>query len=346
MERFEHGGNADSDVLYDFSANINPLGLPENVKKILIENVDVFSQYPDPDCTNLIKKISECENIPHEKIVCGNGAADLIYRIVYSVMPKRALLLAPTFSEYEKALAEVGCEIKYHYLHESENFQLTKRLLEDLQNIDMFFLCNPNNPTGKIAEPKMLNEILRRCEQENILLITDECFMDFVTDKEKYTLPIWHGTVVIKAFTKIYSMAGLRLGYAIFGDESLADKVRHTGQCWNVSMPAQLAGTAALDEKKYIKRTIDLIKQERDYLYNSLYDMKIKVYTSDTIFLLFFSELPLNKLLKNERIAIRSCDNFIGLNENYFRIAVKNHSENVILINALKKILNESGESN
>lgn len=346
MERFEHGGNANSDVLYDFSANINPLGLPENVKKILTENINNFSQYPDPDCTNLIKKISECENISHEKIVCGNGAADLIYRLIYAVMPKRALLLAPTFSEYEKALAEVGCEIKYHYLCENENFQVTKRLLEDLQNVDMFFLCNPNNPTGKIAEPKMLNEIFRRCEQENILLIADECFMDFVTDKEKYTLPIRRGTVVIKAFTKIYSMAGLRLGYAVFGDESLANKVRHTGQCWNVSMPAQLAGTAALDEKKYIKRTIDLIKQERDYLYNSLYDMKIKVYPSDTNFLLFFSKLPLGKLLKNEKIAIRSCDNFIGLNENYFRIAVKNHSENVILINALKKILNESGESN
>ena len=346
MERFEHGGNANSDILYDFSANINPLGLPENVKKNLADNINNFSQYPDPDCTNLIKKISECENIPREKIVCGNGAADLIYRLIYAVMPNRALLLAPTFSEYEKALAEVGCEIKYHYLRENENFQLTKRLLEDLQNVDMFFLCNPNNPTGKIAGPEMLNEIFRRCDQENILLIADECFMDFVADKEKYTLQIRRGTVVIKAFTKIYSMAGLRLGYAIFGDESLANKVRHTGQCWNVSMPAQLAGTAALDEKEYIKRTIDLIKQERDYLYNSLYNMKIKVYTSDTNFLLFFSKLPLGKLLKNERIAIRSCDNFIGLNENYFRIAVKNHSENVILINALKKILNESGESN
>ncbi|MDE6762343.1 MAG: aminotransferase class I/II-fold pyridoxal phosphate-dependent enzyme [Oscillospiraceae bacterium] len=105
-------------------------------------------------------------------------------------------------------------------------------------------------------------------------------------------------------------------------------------------------GNSCIRRKKIHKKTIDLIKQERDYLYNSLCDMKIKVYSSDTNFLLFFSKLPLSKLLKNERIAIRSCDNFIGLNENYFRIAVKNHSENVILINALKKILNESGESN
>lgn len=346
MERFEHGGNANSDILYDFSANINPLGLPENVQKILSENIDIFSQYPDPDCTNLIKKISECENIPPERIVCGNGAADLIYRLIYAVKPKRALLLAPTFSEYEKALAEIGCEIKYHYLRENENFQITKRLLEDLQNVDMFFLCNPNNPVGKITEPEILNEISRRCEQDNIILAADECFMDFVADKEKYTLPMRCGTVVIKAFTKIYAMAGLRLGYAVFGDESLANKARRTGQCWSVSMPAQLAGTAALDEKKYIKRTVDLIKRERDYLYNSLCDTGIKVYPSDANFLLFFSKMPLDKLLKNERIALRCCDNFIGLNENYFRIAVKNHSDNVILINALKKILNESGENN
>lgn len=346
MERFKHGGNANSDILYDFSANINPLGLPENVKKILAENINIFSKYPDPECKNLIKKISERENISPEKIVCGNGAADLIYRLVYAAAPKRALLLAPTFSEYEKALAEVGCEIKYHYLRENENFQITKRLLDDLKNVDIFFLCNPNNPTGKTAEPEMLNEIFRRCRRENILLVADECFMDFVADKEKYTLPTGRGTVVIKAFTKIYSMAGLRLGYAVFGDEILADRVRNTGQCWSVSMPAQLAGIAALDEKKYVKRTLDLIRRERDYLYNSLCDMKIKAYPSDANFLLLFSSLPLNKLLKNEGIAIRSCDNFIGLNENYFRIAVKNHSENVILINALKKILKGSGESN
>ncbi len=162
MKRFEHGGNANSDILYDFTANINPLELPENVRKILAENINNFSHYPDPDCTYLIKKISECENILPEKIVCGNGAADLIYRLIYAVMPKRALLLAPTFSEYEKALAEVGCKIKYHYLRENENFQVTKRLLENLQNVDMFFLCNPNNPTGKIAEPEILNEISRR----------------------------------------------------------------------------------------------------------------------------------------------------------------------------------------
>lgn len=346
MEQFEHGGNVNSDILYDFSANINPLGIPENVKKTLAENINKFSYYPDHNCTNLIEKISEYENIPHDKIVCGNGAADLIYRLVYAVKPKRALILAPTFSEYEKALSEVGCEIKYHFLCENENFRVTERLLYDLKNIDMFFLCNPNNPTGNIVEPVLLKEIFCRCQQENILLAADECFMDFVGSRKKYALQIQRGNVVIKAFTKIYAMAGLRLGYMLFGDEKLAEKVRRTGQCWSVSVPAQLAGEAALSEIKYVTKTVDLIETERNYLYNSLCDLGIKAYPSRTNFLLFFNELPLDKLLKKEKIAIRSCENFIGLNENYFRIAVKNHNENVILTDALKKLLKESGENN
>lgn len=322
------------------------MGLPASVKKALAESINKFSYYPDPNCTNLIEKISEYENIPPEKIVCGNGAADLIYRLVYSVKPKRALIIAPTFSEYEKALAEVGCEIKYHFLRENENFCVTERLLYDLKNIDIFFLCNPNNPTGNIVEPALLKEIFCRCQQENILLAADECFMDFVGSRKKYALQIQRGNVVIKAFTKIYAMAGLRLGYMLFGDEKLAEKVRRTGQCWSVSVPAQLAGEAALSEKEYAAKTVDLIETERNYLYKSLCDLGIKAYPSRTNFILFFNELPLDKLLKKEKIAIRSCGNFIGLNENYFRIAVKNHNENVILTDALKKILKESGENN
>lgn len=345
MEHFEHGGNVNSDILYDFSANINPLGLPESVKKTLAENISKFSDYPDPGCTRLIEKISEIEKIFSKKIVCGNGAADLIYRLVYAVRPKRALILAPTFSEYEKALAEVGCEIKYHFLRENENFRVTERLFSDLKNIDIFFLCNPNNPTGNIIEPLLLKEISLRCQQKNILLVADECFMDFVADRKKYALQIRRGIVLIKAFTKIYAMAGLRLGYMLFGDEELAEKVRRTGQCWSVSVPAQLVGEAALSEKEYAAKTVELIEAERNYLYNSLCGLGIKAYPSRTNFILFFSKLPLDKLLKKEKIAIRNCKNFIGLNENYFRIAVKKHDANAALINALKKILKERGEN-
>ncbi len=343
MERFEHGGNVDSDILYDFSVNTNPLGLPVGIKKILTENIDIFSDYPDPYCKLLIKKISESEDIPIEKIVCGNGAADLIYRLVRAVKPKRALLIAPTFSEYEKALAEAGCEIKYHFLQKGEDFRVTERLLDDLKNVDMFFLCNPNNPTGNIVEPVLLQKIFCRCRQEKILFAADECFMDFVGSNQKYRLPIQSGNVVIKAFTKIYAMAGLRLGYMIFGDYRLAEEVRRTGQCWSVSVPAQLAGEAALSEKEYVIKTVKLIEAERNFLYDSLCDLKIKAYPSRANFILLFNELPLDKLLKKERIAIRSCENFIGLNQNYFRIAVKNHDANAVLIDALKKILKENG---
>ncbi len=335
MEKYEHGGNVSDEILYDFSANVNPLGLPENVKKALMENADDFSRYPDPRCRKLVGKISEYENISPEKIVCGNGAADLIYRLVYAFKPKKALLLAPTFSEYEKALSEVGCEIKYHMLNEKENFAVNESILSKLHDIDIFFICDPNNPTGSLIDKKLKEKIGEKCRKENILLVSDECFLGF-TDHDRE--PFISG-VTVKAFTKLYAMAGLRLGVMLFEDSFIARRVQSTGQCWSVSYPAQIAGAAALDEREYVKKSKELIKKEREYLYENLSVRGIKLYPSDANFILLFSEIPLYEKLKKERILVRSCENFMGLTEKFIRIAVRTHDENTALVNAVKQIV-------
>ena len=144
MKKYQHGGN--TNIKYDFSANINPLGMPENVKKILAENVEKFSFYPDPNCTDVIKAISDFENIPEKNILCGNGAADLIYRIVSAVSPCKALLFAPSFSEYEKALLDSRCSIEYCYLKEENGYVIKDFDTDLLKDKDICFLCNPNNP--------------------------------------------------------------------------------------------------------------------------------------------------------------------------------------------------------
>lgn len=338
MKRFEHGGNYPEGIL-DFSANINPLGIPEGVKRILAENIGKFSEYPDPDCKELVKKLAEYEKAPAENIVCGNGAADLIYRLVRAVKPERALLTAPTFSEYEKALTEIGCRIKLHTLNESENFRITESILDVLHDADIFFLCNPNNPTGAVIPCDLMKKIACRCAEENILLVVDECFMEFTGRCSDYQAFLNEHTVILKAFTKIYAMAGLRLGYMISGSRSLAETVRNTGQSWSVSVPAQLAGIAALKETEYVKRSVSLIKKEREYLCRALKRPEIRIYPSEANYLLIHCKMPLDKLLLERKIAVRSCENYRGLDKSYFRIAVKNHSDNMRLVNAVNEIM-------
>ncbi|MFA5658801.1 MAG: threonine-phosphate decarboxylase [Oscillospiraceae bacterium] len=343
MINYRHGGDVYSNIIdYDFSANINPLGLPENVRKTLFSSVDSFSAYPDPECRELVKAISCLENIPPEKILCGNGAADLIFRIVFAVKPSKALILSPTFSEYEKSLLSVGCEIEYHFLFEENHFRLDENILEKLtEDTDIFFLCNPNNPTGNIISPELLRLIIKKCAEQKILLIIDECFMDFVFDSEKLSAKnhLESGVVILKAFTKIYAMAGLRLGYIVCDNTAFLEKIRRFGQPWSVSTPAQLAGITAASELDYRQKTVRIIASEREFLISELTQLGLKAYPSKTNFLLFKSAVPLEEKLLKQRIAIRSCSNFSGLGDDFYRIAVRLHHENLVLMKAIEGIV-------
>ena len=342
MNRYEHGGNPTARL--DFSANINPLGMPESVKRTLIDNIDSFCAYPDTDCRELTAKLSVYEGVGSERIVCGNGAADLIYRIVQAAKPRHALLISPTFSEYEKALYEAGCGVEYHALSPENGFALTESLLDCLtSDVDIFFLCNPNNPVGNIADAALIKRIIEACNDNNILFVVDECFMDFVPNGQAYSAKNYLSgrMVILRAFTKIYAMAGLRLGYALFSDASFAQTVRKTGQCWSVSAPAQLAGIAASDDTDYVRRTLALITAERGYMSSAIAGMGLTVFPSETNFLLICSPLPLADSLAAHGIAVRRCENYRGLDSRYIRVAVRTHSDNEALVRALERIIND-----
>lgn len=341
---FEHGGDIyNNDILYDFSANLNPLGMPKSVTNVLKNSIDKWDKYPDPYCRKLTEKIGLHENFSAENIVCGNGAADLIYRIIQAFKPPKSVICAPSFSEYEKALNEFGSKITVYRLLEKNNFILDSGIIELLtENIDMLILCSPNNPTGKTIDTEILKNICEKCLEKNIIFLCDECFMSFVKDGKNKSVRnfINKNIIILKAFTKVYAMAGLRLGYALFGNTEYAEKVRKTGQFWSVSTPAQIAGIAALDEKNYIQKTIEFIENERDFLLNELSKLNFKLYNAEANFILFKSNLPLDELLLKHKILIRSCANFDGLGESFFRIAVRSHEENIALIEALRRIVN------
>ena len=341
MTTEQHGGNIFAhSVQYDFSANLNPLGLPESVRQAVFADSALWAHYPDPYCTELRKSLSEYEHCPPEQIICGNGADDLLYRIIQAFRPKRALICAPTFGEYQKALAEHGCLIQEYPLDEKNYFLLTDAFLNALtSDIDMLILCHPNNPTGKCIPEELLEKIAGICYQKKMILLCDECFLDFIPNPVSIRNFMQENIIILKAFTKTYAMPGLRLGYAMTGCPEYAGKIQQAGQFWSVSAPAQTAGIAVLKEQHYLKDTLDLIQKERQFLQKSLSELHLKYYPSDANFILFRAEPDLKSKLLSEKILIRDCSNYTGLDETFYRIAVRNHTENQVLISALRRCI-------
>ena len=342
-ERCEHGGDiyGNPDVRLDFSVNTNPLGMPDAVRRALVSRVDEYARYPDPQCRELRAAVALHENVPEDWVLCGNGAADLIYRLCYAAKPRGALVCAPTFSEYEGALEQVGCQVARHALAKEDQFALTPDIEERLvPGIDMLFLCHPNNPTGRLIPGDLLGRVLSRARQNRTLVIVDECFLDFTDGlSAKRYLDGRPGLVVLKAFTKIYAMAGLRLGYLLTSDKGLLNKADVAAQCWSVSVPAQIAGAAALACTNWPGKTRRLVAKERRFLSANLTELGITVFPSDANFLLLRCERPLYEPLLQRGLLIRSCENFKGLDASYYRVGVKTRAENTCLIRAAKEIL-------
>jgi len=338
-----HGGDIyRENICIDFSVNINPFGAPQSVKDAVCSAMDKINCYPDPYCRELVKKISEAEGIPEDFILCGNGAAELIYSYFHAVRPKKAAECTPAFSEYSAALNNTGCRILRYNLPEDNDFELDEGVLDFLEHTrpEVFTLCNPNNPTGRLAEPSLMENILYLCKKNNTKLFVDECFLD-LTEKGvsmKGFLKDFPNLCILKAFTKTYGMAGIRLGYCMSGNEELLKRMSQTVQPWNVSVFAQKAGEAALEDPVFLEKSRKYILKERMWLSEKLKELGMRVCPSDANFLLFYGEKDLDLRLKEQGIFVRNCSNYHGLGGGWFRIAVLLHEENEKLINAMKSI--------
>ena len=354
MSEYIHGGDIYSQpVRLDFSINVNPLGIPEGVKAAAEASIERCGVYPDSRCARLTEALSQKEGVEEKRIVCGNGAADLIFGLALALKPKKALVAAPSFAEYEKALETVGCRTEHFFLTESENFALRPEKVrkalkehdgEGTEKLGLLFLCSPNNPTGQGVGREDMEQIARWCRQRNIWLAVDQCFEEFLEEPEAYSvvpaLKDFPNLVVFKAFTKSFAMAGLRLGYALCASTELAEGLRQVRQPWSVSAVAQAAGLAALKEKDFLRQTRSLIAKERPWLSAQLEKLGMKVYPSQVNYLLFRApgrENLKEELLKRE-ILIRSCANFTGLGEDTYRVCIRRREENRQLISALKEI--------
>lgn len=387
-ENFEyiHGGDIYRNPAdYDFSVNINPFGMPEKSLEAAQNAIHLCGRYPDWKGEALCRAIAEAGGVRAEQIILGNGAAELIYALccflyrrgrfgaeaegishdadtfcmekrekdIPALGARKGLIPAPSFGEYEAALLAAGGQADFWNLNAENGFALGEDFAEAVtENIGIVFLCNPNNPTGSLADRELLLKIAQKCEKTGTWFCLDECFLPFSERESELTLKgvleRFPHLIILRAFTKIYGMPGLRLGYAMTANEALLQGMRRCMQPWNTSIPAQAAGAEALKDGEYLERTRALIGKERDYLTEALRTgLAERVYPSAANFIFFKSRHDLKELLLKEGVLIRSCSNYRNLEKGYFRIGIRTHEENQELIRrwrcALRSALEEAG---
>lgn len=339
-----HGGDIyRNQITNDFSVNINPLGIPKQTKKAMLEAVMHCDQYPDIQAQELVHAIETISGIPLENILCGNGASELFLAIFHGVRPKKTIIPVPSFSGYEYAARAVGSKLVPYVMKEEHGFCLDFDFINSIKrDINMLILANPNNPVGNIIDRKFLEQVVKECMKKNIIVVIDECFMEFTGKEEVYSLKDvllqYPNLMIVRAFTKLYAVPGIRLGYLFCGNENLLAKIGRQLPEWNLSIPAQAAGKAACREDKYREETVQFLEKERVYLTEKLRQEGITVFPSETNFLLLKSNFLLYEKLLNKGILIRDCSNFKGLQRGFYRIAIKKRDENELLMRAIRDI--------
>ncbi len=346
-----HGGNiyllAESlgmkeDAIMDFSASINPLGVPDSVVAAIKENLKHLFHYPDPEAKKLRRKISEHIGVGAESILCGNGSTELIFLVVRALSPARVLIPAPTFSEYERACIQNGAAIVTYPLREEHNFDIdAKELILAMgagnalsSRCNMVFLCNPNNPTGRLMSKEDMLKISDAAKRLACVLVVDEAFIDFCSNSsiidEVRNNPY---LVVLRSLTKMYALSGLRVGYAVL-PASLLESLKEAKEPWTVNTLAQIAGVTALDDDEYTAETFRMIEEEKRFLEEGFRALGISFFPSSANFYLLQTEraAEIAAHLRGKGILVRDCSTFSGLDSSYIRVAVKARSENVRLL--------------
>ena len=345
MKKMIHGGDIyrHPDMI-DFSSNCNPFGPPQRVQDAICRAAGQIGHYPDVQCSLLRDALSAKLHVPGAWIFFGNGAAEVIFAAVTALKPKKALLPAPTFAEYAQALETVGCEIQYEQTAEADGFALPMDFAEQItEDIDMVFLCNPNNPTGNLLSREETERVIRRAGALGCTVVLDECFLDFVEKPDEFSmlgeLAAYPHVILLKAFTKLYAMAGVRLGYGISSNPAIIEKLERSVQPWNVSSLSQAAGLAALTEDAYVRESLTTLRAERAYLLQALEKLGCRTYASQANYIFFRGETTLGEKLRAAGFLVRDCSNYAGLGKGYYRVAVRLHEDNVKLVQALAHIL-------
>jgi threonine-phosphate decarboxylase len=330
--------------LLDFSANINPLGYPPGIARVVQETLPEIVHYPDRRCLGLRRDLAAYHGLDPEGILAGNGSTELIYLAVRALKPRRALIVAPAFSEYEHALHAAQTRVEFFVTPESRNFTLEGPL--NTGAADLVFLAHPASPSGALLPPGHLLEVAAALDRAGVYLLLDEAFVDFVEEASfKTQLARFPRLLILRSFTKFFGIPGMRLGY-LLGDPALIARLAALQEPWSVNTLAQAMGRHCLTDTDYMKRTRALIAQEKEYLSAGLAALPgLKVFPSAVNYLLVklagpaWTAATLRQALMARRLVIRDASNFRGLDARFFRLAVRTREENRRLLQALEECL-------
>ena len=340
----------------DFSSNVNPLGPSKKAFESIKANLTQISSYPDSDSAELRKAIANrFKGISKDNVIAGNGSTELIYLFVETFMKKGdvALIPAPTFGEYERAIRKMGEEPKH--IKPNSDFQFNPAIFaHDLSGVKIVFFCNPNNPTSVLTPPENLTAFVERALEENVFVFLDEDFLEFVDEEEHFSLigkiRRYPNLFVLRSFTKIFGLTGLRIGYGMASEE-IINILLNAKIPWNVNCLAQAAAIAALEDEEHLKKTRELIKDEKAFLMRELMQIEaFKTYPADANFIFIdirqsgFTAVQLKEKMLRDGILIRDCSSFRGLDEYYIRIAVKTRRENERLLETIRKTVGNYAE--
>lgn len=334
-----HGGDIyRNHVDMDFSVNINPLGMPEAVKTAMHQSVELCDRYPDPEAEKLKAAVSAMLGLPAEYLLFGNGASELFMAVVHGIRPKKIVIPIPSFYGYEYAAKAADCEVIYYATKQENNFTVTRDIYPILtQDVDILFLANPNNPTGALTDKEFLKGMLRHCREQGIRVVLDECFIEFCGNGLSMLSEVeaFDNLILVRAFTKIFAIPGVRLGYLLCKDRKILGKIADQIPEWNLSCFAQQAGDICAKQTAFIRETESYTAGERQFLEKKLKEKGFQVFPSHANFILVYSEENLYERLLKRGILIRDCSNFRGLCRGFYRIAVRTRKENEILLNAI-----------
>lgn len=349
----EHGGNIYQasqettiplEKILDFSASINPLGVPESVITEIKRCLHLLINYPEPSADQLVSRLAERLGLSPSSIICGNGSTELIYLISRALSPKKVLIPAPTFSEYERActILKQGVNILRYRLSADQQFDLDPYTFSQaMAGCDLAFLCQPNNPTGRLLEKAKILMLAEAARQHSCYLVVDEAFIDF-SPLESVIHKVAQNPylIVLRSMTKFYALAGLRLGYGVF-HESLIKAVNRYKEPWTVNFLAQRAGLVALDDVAYQERAFQVMQAEKRFMETAYQNLGITYFSSAANYYLLRMPKAKEVLagLKQKGILVRDGSNFSGLDHTYLRVAVKSRQDNLILIKELSLCL-------
>lgn len=351
LEKIEKYYGIKKEDIVSFSANVNPLGLSDKLKASLSEHLDVLTSYPDREYTELRRAIADYCNTSPEYVCVGNGSTELIALFIKALAPKRALVIAPTYSEYEHELENNNSQTDYFILRPEDDFVLNVEGLKQAlgqNSYDMLMICNPNNPTSGTISQSDLAEIIKHCHDNDVFVLIDETYAEFVSDAPgTIAIPLtesFENMAVLRGVSKFFASPGLRLGYAVCKNQKLRSIISALQNAWSINSLAEAAGKLMFTDSEYIKKTQNFIASERDRLYKELSEIPVlKPYYPTANFILVkiltdkVTAQDLFDAAIKEGMMIRDCASFVSLDESYFRLCIMSKEDNTRLMSCIRK---------